>query len=228
MTLYLVLAKRVIDLIFMTGVLPCHENDRDGSRGRPRLSLPADAVTLGVPMGGDGARMWELARDSGGLDLNSPYSYLLWCRDFAATSVAARSGDGLVGFITGYVRPDARDTVVVWQVTVDDSQRGRGLAARMLHHLADRLEPEGVRFLEATVTPGNEPSARLFAAFARDRGVPLQRSTLFDAGAFPVEHEPEVLTRIGPFGPNPGRDGDPSASLDSPAEPSQVSTAPHL
>ena len=179
-------------------------------------------------MSGDGARMWELARDSGGLDLNSPYSYLLWCRDFAATSVAARSGDDLVGFITGYVRPDARDTVVVWQVTVGDSQRGRGLAARMLHHLADRLAPEGVRFLEATVTPDNQPSARLFAGFARDREAPVERRTLFDAGDFPVEHESEVLTRIGPFGAQPDRDGDPSASLDRPAESPQVSTAPDL
>ena len=88
----------------MTGVLPCHDEDRDGSRGRPSPSPSGDAaaelVTLGAPTSGDGARLWELARDSGGLDLNSPYSYLLWCRDFAATSVAARSGDEVVGFIT--------------------------------------------------------------------------------------------------------------------------------
>lgn len=217
MTRYLARAKHVIDFIYMTGVLPCHDNDR--GRGRPLPSPSADAaadpVTLGVPMSGDGARMWELARDSGGLDLNSPYSYLLWCRDFAATSVAARSGGGLVGFITGYVRPDARDTVVVWQVTVDAGQRGRGLAARMLHHLADRLAPAGVRFLEATVTPGNEPSARLFAGFARDRGTRLDRTTLFDAADFPVEHDPEVLMRIGPLGSRRGRDGEPSISLNA-------------
>jgi L-2,4-diaminobutyric acid acetyltransferase len=189
--------------------------------------MPADPVTLGVPMTGDGARMWELARDSRGLDLNSPYSYLLWCRDFAATSVAARSGGDLVGFITGYVRPDAPDTVVVWQVTVGATQRGRGLAARMLHHLADRLAPAGVRFLEATVTPGNEPSARLFAGFARDRDARLDRSTLFDAAVFPVEHDPEVLMRIGPFGPPPGRDGGTSASPNSRSAVPQVPTAPN-
>lgn len=174
---------------------------------------------------GDGARMWELARDSGGLDLNSPYSYLLWCRDFAATSVAARSGGDLVGFITGYVRPEARDTVVVWQVTVGAAQRGRGLAARMLHHLADRLAPAGVRFLEATVTPGNEPSARLFAGFARDRGARLDRTTLFGAADFPVEHDPEVLMRIGPLGSRPGR-GDPSVPLDPRSGPRQAGLAP--
>jgi L-2,4-diaminobutyric acid acetyltransferase len=165
-------------------------------------------------MGGDGAMMWKLARDSGGLDLNSPYYYLMWCRDFAAASVAARSGGDLVGFITGYVRPEARDTVVVWQVTVGAAQRGRGLAARMLHHLADRLAPAGVRFLEATVTPGNEPSARLFGGFARDRGARLDRTTLFDTAAFPVEHDPEVLMRIGPLGSQPAQDGDPAVSVD--------------
>ncbi len=175
---------------------------------------------------GDGARMWELARDAGGLDLNSPYAYLIWCRDFAATSVVARTGDDLVGYITGYVRPDARDTVVVWQVTVDSSQRGRGLAATMLHHLADRLAGDGVSFLEATVTPSNEPSARLFAGFARDREAPLDRTTLFDAADFPDQHEPEVLMRIGPLGPSPERNGRRSASSDAVAGSPKVPGAP--
>lgn len=34
--------------------------------------------------------MWRIARDSQALDLNSSYSYLLWCRDFAGTSLVAR------------------------------------------------------------------------------------------------------------------------------------------
>jgi L-2,4-diaminobutyric acid acetyltransferase len=213
----------------MTGVLPCHDKGRDDSRGTSQASPSAEAeagsVSLGVPVIGDGASMWELARDSGGLDLNSPYAYLIWCRDFAATSVAARSGGDLVGFITGYVRPEAPDTFVVWQVTVGPSQRGRGLAAKMLHHLADRLASAGVRFLEATVTPSNEPSARLFAGFARDRAAPVERATLFDGGDFPDEHEPEVLTRIGPLGSVPGN-GHRSAPSGSASGPPQVLGAP--
>ncbi|MCZ9340443.1 diaminobutyrate acetyltransferase, partial [Streptomyces sp. TRM76130] len=38
----------------------------------------------------DGATLWRIARDSKVLDLNSSYAYLLWCRDFAATSAVAR------------------------------------------------------------------------------------------------------------------------------------------
>lgn len=143
--------------------------------------------------------MWRIARDSGKLDLNSPYAYLLWCRDFAATSVVARVGEEVAGFVTGYARPDAPDTFVVWQVAVAASHRGRGLAHRMLCHLTERLAPQGARFLEATVTPDNTPSTRLFTAFATDRGAEISRRVLFDGAAFPEPHEAEILLRIGPL-----------------------------
>lgn len=154
---------------------------------------------IGPPEVGDGRELWRIARDSGKLDLNSPYTYLLWCRDFASCSVVARSGGVVAGFITGYRRPDAMDTFVVWQVAVDASHRGRGLASRMLEHLTDRMLPAGARFLEATVTPDNEASAKLFTAFARGRGAHLDRHELFAADLFPEEHEPEILFRIGPI-----------------------------
>lgn len=160
----------------------------------------ATAVVFAPPELADGAALWRVARDSGTLDLNSSYAYLLWCRDFAATSVVARAGDDVIGFVTGYLRPDAPDTFVVWQVAVDPTRREGGIARRMLHHLADRLVPRGARFLEATVTPDNQPSTRLFSAFARDRGADIQRRELFAADLFPDGHESEMLLRIGPFG----------------------------
>ncbi|GAA0951473.1 diaminobutyrate acetyltransferase [Actinocorallia libanotica] len=158
-----------------------------------------ETIVLDHPHPGDGGALWRLARDSRTLDVNSPYSYLLWCRDHGATSVVARDGDGgACGFVTGYLRPSAPDTLFVWQVAVADDHRGRGLAGRMLAWLADG-KPQG-RFLEATVTPGNTASTRLFEAFARERGAVLRRSELFAAEDFPVPgHEPEVLFRIGPF-----------------------------
>lgn len=159
----------------------------------------APAEILGPPEIADGPELWRVARDSGTLDLNSPYTYLLWCRDFAATSVVARSGDAVAGFITGYRRPDATDTFVVWQIAVASAYRGTGLGLRMLDHLAARLTPTGAHFLEATVTPDNEPSARLFAAFARNRGAEVDRYELFAAELFPEQHPPEMLFRIGPI-----------------------------
>lgn len=156
---------------------------------------------LEAPNLDDAPRLWEIARDSGVLDVNSPYTYALWCRDFAQTSVVARGGDGDVfGFITGYVRPEDPGTLFVWQVAVDAERRGLGLAGRMLGYLGDQLPDFGCDHVEATVTPDNIASTKMFESFARSRGARLERHELFGEDAFPdeVEHDPEVLFRIGP------------------------------
>ncbi|XRQ02732.1 diaminobutyrate acetyltransferase [Actinomadura welshii] len=167
---------------------------------RPDPNETTADVQLQEPSLADGPELWRMARDSRVLDLNSPYSYTLWCRDFADTSVVARDAGTACGFITGYVRPSRPDTFFVWQVAVDDDHRGQGLARRMLDRLADRLVPRGHRFLEATVTPDNTASTAMFESFARARGCEVARSPLFGAEHFPDGgHEPEVLFRIGPI-----------------------------
>ena len=141
--------------------------------------------------------MWRIARDSGKLDLNSSYAYLLWCHDFADTSAVARVGDDVVGFVTGYLRPSVPDTLVVWQVAVDAGQRGRGTAGALLDSLVRRT---GARRVETTITPGNIASERLFEAFAARHGAALEREVLFATSLFPDgPHDPEVLYRIGPL-----------------------------
>ncbi|MCF6523341.1 diaminobutyrate acetyltransferase [Streptomyces sp. JJ36] len=160
-----------------------------------------EGLKLDAPRLEDGAAIWRIARDSKTLDLNSSYSYLLWCRDFADTSVVARDAAGEpVGFVTGYLRPQSPLTLVVWQVAVDEAQRGRGLAAAMLDGLTLRVaEDLGIDGIETTITPDNTPSNRLFTSYAERHGAALEREVLFDAGVFPEEgHEPEVLYRIGP------------------------------
>ncbi|MGI5453747.1 diaminobutyrate acetyltransferase [Streptomyces sp. CA-249302] len=150
----------------------------------------------------DGASLWRIARDSKALDLNSSYSYLLWCRDFAATSAVARDGRGQpVGFVTGYVRPERPRTLLVWQVAVDEAYRGRGVAASLLDGLVARTSGEHrITAVETTITPGNTGSERLFTAFAERHGAEVEREVLFDAGHFPDgPHDPEVLYRIGPL-----------------------------
>jgi diaminobutyrate acetyltransferase len=163
-----------------------------------------DRIVIDAPEPGDGAHLWRIARDSGELDLNSPYAYLLWCRDFRGTSAVARVGGAageVVGFVTGYVRPTRPDTLVVWQVAVDEHWRGRGLAAAMLDQLLDRLVGSGVRYLETTVTADNVASNRTFGSLAKRWGVPCARSELFAAEVFPNHHDSELLHRIGPFQP---------------------------
>ena len=101
---------------------------------RPRLEAKFRKPTLN-----DGAALWRMAKDSQVLDLNSSYSYLLWCRDFAETSVVATIDDEPAGFVTGYVRPDEPGTLMVWQVAVNSAFRGQKLAATMLDELSARL-----------------------------------------------------------------------------------------
>ncbi|EDY53222.1 L-2,4-diaminobutyric acid acetyltransferase [Streptomyces clavuligerus] len=167
-------------------------------------------TTVESPRVTDGAALWRLARDTRTLDLNSPYSYLLWCRDFAATSLVARDAAGApIAFVTGYLRPGRPHALVVWQIAVDRAHRGRGLAGTLLDTLTARVTAgQGVREVEATVTPDNTASDRLFTSYARRHGVRLEREVLFDGPLFPREpdgaagtpaHQPEVLYRMGPF-----------------------------
>ncbi|GAA4414320.1 diaminobutyrate acetyltransferase [Actinokineospora soli] len=149
----------------------------------------------------DGSALWRIARDSGKLDLNSSYAYLLWCRDFAGTSAVARVDGRVVGFVIGFVRPADPATVVVWQIAVDSSQRGKGLAGALLDHLVERLAERGVRWLETTITPDNTASIALFDALARRWGARREATALFAADAFPDDHDREDLHRIGPLLP---------------------------
>ena len=164
-------------------------------------TLPTDQQSpfvLRRPTLEDGGAMWRVARDSQTLDLNSSYAYLLWARDFAATSVVAERDGAVVGFVSGYVRPDSPGTLMVWQVAVDADQRGHGLAGRMLDHLAAAVP--GVTMLETTITDDNEASRALFARFARTRDAQHEETDLFVKAHFPDEgHDPKVLHRIGPF-----------------------------
>lgn len=149
--------------------------------------------------------MWDLARQSPTLDLNSPYSYLILCRHFADTCVVADLGGELAGFLTGYLLPQRSDTVFVWQIAVSAVAQRSGLGRSMVTTLLDRVLPRGVRFLEASATPENSASHALFRSVARRHGVRCTESPFFRAEHFPAEgegaipHQPELLLRLGPF-----------------------------
>ena len=152
---------------------------------------------LRPPMTADGAAMWQLVKDTGILDLNSSYLYLLVCRDFAATSVVMYEGDQLVGLITGYQPPNRPDHLFVWQVGVDDRCRGQGLAGQMLDHLVARVRP---RFVETTVSPSNQASLRLFQKLATRHETDINSRDGFAKPLFPGDtHEAEPTLLIGPF-----------------------------
>ena len=170
------------------------------------LPTPADLrsnppIHITSPVIDDGVEIWRLASESKVLDVNSRYAYLLWCRDFADTSVVARRSDDLddpaLGFVTGYRRPEVPDTLFVWQVAVDERARGEGLAGRMLDTLVESVDD--VHHLETTITPDNEASIALFTKFADRWRAQVERRKLFDEELLGDDHLPETRFRIGPF-----------------------------
>ena len=156
-------------------------------------------IDLRSPRVSDGANIWRLTRDTGVLDLNSSYHYLLWCRDFADTSVVGMTEDGkLAGFVTGFFRPNDPTTLLIWQVAVDQAARGHGLASRMLDYL---VETTGAEHLETTVTDDNAASKQLFASLADRHEAPHDIEPLFTPEMYPDGHDTEYLHRIGPLVP---------------------------
>lgn len=148
----------------------------------------------------DGAAVWRLAGASKVLDVNSAYAYLLVCDRFGDTSVVAEAEGRPVGFVTGFRPPRRPEAIFVWQVAVDESMRGRGLARRMLETLVGLEGCRGVTHLETTVTPSNAPSRALFRSFARSVDAELHVTPGYAPELFPGGgHEAEEFYRIGPF-----------------------------
>ncbi|HEX7004985.1 MAG TPA: diaminobutyrate acetyltransferase [Trueperaceae bacterium] len=148
-----------------------------------------------APRTDDGADVWRLIRSCEPLDENSIYCNLLQCDHFADTCVAAeREMDGrLVGWVSAYLMPDDPETVFVWQVAVDESAQGQGIAGRMLAALLERDSCSNVRRLKTTITPDNDASWALFRSFARKQGGELTSEAYFRKndhfdGAHQTEH----------------------------------------
>lgn len=148
----------------------------------------------------DGADIWELVRQSGKLDLNSAYCYMMMGMYFDDTCAVAKLNGKAVGFVIGFRPPKKPDTWFVWQVGVAPEVRGRGIAGKLFEHVLNRPQNRDVRYIEATVTPSNKPSSSLFLGFARNRSLPYHITEGFNEDLFPESvHEKELLYRIGPI-----------------------------
>lgn len=153
-----------------------------------------------VPTEDDGKSIWQLIKDTGVLDLNSSYSYLMWSKFFDDTSVIVEENSHVVGFISGFIQPKSPTTLFIWQVAVDEIARGKGLASRMLQSVLHRETCRNIRYLEATVSPSNTASQALFRKLARDLNTSCTVTECFDEFQFPgTGHEEELLFTIGPF-----------------------------
>ncbi|EAR09255.1 diaminobutyrate acetyltransferase [Reinekea blandensis] len=157
-------------------------------------------LTLSAPDSADGFGVHQLIARCKPLDENSVYCNLLQCDHFSATSVIAKRGDDVVGFISGYLIPDRPDTLFVWQVAIDESARGQGLATKMLRHILGRPALSGVQYLETTITADNDASWALFTRYAEKMNAQAEKTEHYGKEShFNGEHDSEWLYRIGPF-----------------------------
>lgn len=148
----------------------------------------------------DGAEMWELVKQSGGLDLNSPYSYLMMVKFFNKTCIVAKQGEKIAGFVTAFMLPEKHDTVFVWQIGVDREFRGQGIGTKILNALLTSDVCKNVKYLEATISPSNYGSQSLFKGLAQKLNTKYIISECFSEKWFPEGgHEKEETYRIGPF-----------------------------
>ncbi|MEW6181951.1 MAG: diaminobutyrate acetyltransferase [Bacillota bacterium] len=183
---------------------PIHDRNYSGksgpSRGEQRLSVLSGQIRFRQPREEDGPGIWQLVRSTGVLDLNSAYSYMMLCKYFSGTCVAAEHDNEIIGFLSAFKPPGRPDEIFVWQVGVAPSQHRKGMGSTMLQVLLKRKECAGVRFLVTTITPSNIPSQSLFRKLARNVGARCEVEECFPADLFPgSNHEAELMYRIGPI-----------------------------
>lgn len=157
-------------------------------------------VTYRTPSIDDGAEIWRMVDESGNLDRDSGYAYFMVARNFAATSVVAERGEHVIGMLTAYRLPQDPRRLFVWQVNVRDPHKNSGIASAMLDHLLQRDEAAGVRWVEATIVPGNTPAENLFKSLAGRLDCPIRETEAFADELFPdAEHKIERLFVVGPI-----------------------------
>lgn len=164
------------------------------------MSESALSVSIRTTRPEDGAALWTIVRDSGVLDVNSCYAYILWCDQFRDTTLIAELDGSPVGFTTAFRSPLRRDSVFLWQVGVNERARGHGVAGRLLDALVRLPAAEDVTFLETTISPSNVASRRLFESFARRHDATVEESAGYGPALFASSgHEAEHHFRIGPL-----------------------------
>src|SRR5690606_38042817 len=148
----------------------------------------------------DGKAIWQMVVDSGKLDINSAYCYIMTCEYFADTCVVAEVDGTIVGLVTGYYPPGKPETLFVWQIAVAENYRGQRIGEALLHSLLSSPSGKRAIYIETTISPSNQASLRLFDKLAVKLGSSSVTTQGFSASLFPNGvHEDENLIRIGPI-----------------------------
>ena len=150
-------------------------------------------ITFRPPSKDDGKSIHQLIRDSKTLDLNSAYLYFLLADHFRDTCVVAEEAGKLIGFASAYRLPRAPNTLFVWQIGVDGSARGKGIASRMLQDLETRPWFGEIEQIQLTISPSNSASRALFEKWAKSLGTSIETETYLTEADLGEGHEAEPL-----------------------------------
>jgi len=143
----------------------------------------------------DGLRIHQLIAESPPLDLNSSYLYFLQSSHFADTCVLAESNGEILGFVSGYIRPDQPDELFVWQMVVASAGRGQGIAKGLVRQLirqSIRFSQRSLNSISCTISPSNQASQGVFKSLAKAFGLELSISEFLTEAHFAGQaHEAE-------------------------------------
>jgi L-2,4-diaminobutyric acid acetyltransferase len=154
------------------------------------------AITIRKPVKDDAKQIFKLVKGTNVLDVNSEYLYLLQSTHFSEYCSVATVDSKIVGFTSGYIVPDKPDTLFIWQVAVDSSTRGQGVAQKLIIDILERKALEGIKVIHTTISPSNTASQRLFEKLSEHYGASFTKEVMFEVSDFNDAHEDEVLYKI--------------------------------
>lgn len=155
---------------------------------------------LRKPDKNDSKEIFQLIKSVGTLDLNSQYLYLLQTTHFQNTCSVAIYNKKIVGFVSGYIIPDDKETLFIWQVAVSNEVRGQNLAMKIILDIFNKNNTSNnIKYILSTVSPSNIASQRVFEKIANKLNTKIENKTLFSIDDFFDAHEEEIQYLIGPI-----------------------------
>jgi len=153
-------------------------------------------IILRKPIKNDANYIYKLVQDTKVLDINSEYLYLLQSTHFADNCIVATVEEKIVGFVSGYIKPNHPDRLFIWQVGVESDYRGNDIAGKMLRGLLAYDNHYAISIIETTISPSNKASQRVFEKLAQELDATLDKSRFFEIEDFTYAHEEEILYTI--------------------------------
>lgn len=166
-------------------------------------SLEEGQIVIQAPEKHDGKYLWQVAKRTKVLDINSPYSYNLVATHFSQTSALAYMDDKPIGFLSAYLIPEEPKTLFIWQIGVVPQHHGKGVGFFMIKNIFCRKVFQNVTSIKTTITPSNIPSKKLFQKVSRYLQAQLTTTPFYSPMDFSDTHEKEDLITIGPFNTKP-------------------------